>query len=82
MNMETIQVDILNPKARKLLMNLAEQKLISIRKPSYEGLLKIMNEIGESAQNDPNLPTLEEITKEVELVRAQRYAESQKQGNH
>ena len=80
--METLQVDILNPKARKLLRELAEQKLISIRKPSYEGLLKIMNEIGERAQNDPDVPTLEEITKEVELVRAQRYAESQKQGNH
>jgi len=80
--METLQVDILNPKARKLLRELADQKLISIREPSYEGLLKIMNKIAERAQNDPNAPTFEEITKEVELVRAQRYAESQKQGNH
>ena len=82
LNMETIQVDILNPKARKLLMNLAEQKLISIREPSEDGLLKIVNKIRTKAQQDPNPPTLEEITKEVELVRAERYAESQKPGNH
>ena len=80
--MDTIQVDILNPKAHELLMSMAEQKLIAIREPSYDGLLKVINEIRKKAQNDPDLPTFEEITKEGELVRAQRYAESQKQGNH
>ena len=79
--METLQVDILNPKARKLLSELAEQKLISIREPSEDGLLKIVNKIRTKALQDSNPPTLEEITKEVELVRAARYAESQKQGN-
>jgi hypothetical protein len=80
--METIQVDILNPKARKLLKDLAELNLISIREPSQDGLLKIVNKIRAKALKDPNPPTLEEITKEVELVRAERYAKSQKQGSH
>jgi len=80
--METIQVDILNPKARKLLKDLAELNLISIREPSQDGLLKIVNKIRAKALKDPNPPTLEEITKEVEFVRAERYAKSQKQGSH
>ncbi|HAL81872.1 MAG TPA: hypothetical protein DCO83_06255 [Mucilaginibacter sp.] len=78
--MDTMQIDILDPKARKLLKNLAEMNLISIRKPSGDGFLSLVNKIRAKAKNNP--PSLDEITKEVEIVRAKRYAKSQKQGNH
>ena len=41
--MSTIQVDILNPKVAKLLEDLAELKLISIRKNSDDDFLKLIN---------------------------------------
>jgi len=70
--MDTIEVDILDPKARKLLKNLAELNLISIRKPSNDKFLSLVHKIRAKAKNDP--PSLDEITKEVEMVRAKRYA--------
>ncbi|MEO8569354.1 MAG: hypothetical protein ABI419_09460 [Ginsengibacter sp.] len=70
--METMQIDILNPKAGKLLKNLEDLKLISIRKSSDDGFLKLVNKFRAKAKSNP--PTLAEITKEVELVRAKRYA--------
>jgi hypothetical protein len=72
--MDTMQIDILDPKARKLIKNLAEMNLISIRKPSDDGFLSLVNKLRAKAKNDR--PSLDEITKEVELVRAKRYAES------
>lgn len=74
--MTTLQVDILNPKAGKLLEDLAELKLISIRKPSDDGFLKLVNKFRAKAKNNP--PSLEEITREVEIVRSKRYAKSKK----
>jgi hypothetical protein len=74
--MDTIQIDILNPKASKLLKNLEDLKLISIRKSSDDGFLKLVNKFRAKAKSNP--PTLAEITKEVELVRANRYAKSKK----
>jgi len=70
--MDTIEVDILDPKARKLLKNLAELNLISIRKPSNDKFLSLVHKIRAKAKSDP--PSLDEITKEVEMVRAKRYA--------
>ncbi|MEO6221332.1 MAG: hypothetical protein ABIO81_12945 [Ginsengibacter sp.] len=70
--METLQIGILNPKAGKLLKNLEDLKLISIRKSSDDGFLKLVNKFRAKAKSNP--PTLTEITKEVELVRAKRYA--------
>ena len=74
--MTTLQVDILYPKAGKLLEDLAELKLISIRKTSDDGFLKLVNKFREKAKN--NNPSLEEITREVEIVRSKRYAKSKK----
>jgi hypothetical protein len=74
--MDTMQIDILNPKAGKLLKNLEDLKLISIRKSSDDGFMTLVNRIRAKAKNNP--PTLAEITKEVELVRASRYAKSKK----
>ena len=75
-----MQIDILDPKARKLLKNLAEMNLISIKKPNDDGFLSLVNKIRSKAKNAP--PSLDEITKEVEIVRAKRYGKSEKQGNH
>jgi hypothetical protein len=74
--MTTLQVDILNPKAGKLLEDLAELKLISIRKGTDDGFLKLVNKFRAKAKNTP--PTLEEITKEVEIVRSKRYAKAKR----
>lgn len=74
--MDTMQIDILNPKAGKLLKSLEDLKLISIRKSSDDGFLKLVNKFRASAKNNP--PALAEITKEVELVRAERYAKSKR----
>ena len=74
--MTTLQVDILNPKAGKLLEDLAELKLISIRKGADDGFLKLVNKFRAKAKNNP--PTLEEITKEVEIVRSKRYAKAKR----
>ena len=74
--MDTIQVDILNPKARKLLNNLAELDLISIRETSDDPFLAVVNKIRSKAKKNP--PSLEEITREVEIVRASRYKNAKK----
>ena len=74
--MTTIQVDILNPKAGKLLEDLAELKLISIRKASEDGFLKLVKKFRAKAKSNP--PSLEEITKEVEIVRAKRYGKAKR----
>jgi len=72
--MSTLQIDILNPKASKLLQNLADLKLIAIRPSSDDGFMEIVKKLREKAKSNP--PTLEEITKEVEIVRAKRYAKT------
>ncbi len=71
-NMDSIRIEILNPKAKKLLKNLAELKLIKIsdssdRKSEFKKLLDKLR-----AKSD-NAPSLEEIEKEVKAVRKERY---------
>jgi hypothetical protein len=68
-HMEVLQIEILNPKATKLLKVLADLKLITIKpKPSFKELLEKFRDNPEQA------PTFNEITEEVELVRQARYA--------
>ena len=74
--MNTVQVDILNPKAGKLLQDLADMNLISITDIANDSFLKVVIQLRKKAQRNP--PTLEDITKEVELVRAKRYAKEKK----
>lgn len=67
--METISIEILNPKAKQLLKDLADLKLITIkRKVTIKGFLENMR------RNSETVPSLEEITAEVEQVRKARYA--------
>jgi len=70
--MESVRIEILNPSAKKLLKNLADLKLIRIsgtseRKNELKELLdKLRTKSG-------IVPSLEEITEEVETVRKARY---------
>jgi hypothetical protein len=70
--MKTYQIDLLNPKAARLLQDLADLKLISIKETNKHDFLDIVVKLRKKASS--NVPTLEEITKEVEMVRAERYA--------
>jgi len=68
--MRTIQIDIINPKAAKLLRDLEEMNLISIRKPDKSSFLAILEKL---RSKEESAPSLDEITKEVEAVRTKRY---------
>jgi len=57
--MDTMQIDILNPNAKQLLLDLADLKLISIQENSEDGFLKIVNRIRTKAKKNP--PTLNEL---------------------
>ncbi|HOY49229.1 MAG TPA: hypothetical protein PL185_12190 [Flavobacteriales bacterium] len=69
--MKTYQIDVLNPKAVKLLQDLADLNLISIRKTD-ENLSIVLKRLRKKASI--NTPSIEEITQEVELVREKRNA--------
>lgn len=69
----TYQVDILNPKADKLLKDLADLNLIALKKETNtDPFLAVVKRLRKKAAIKP--PTLAEITKEVESVRSKRYA--------
>ena len=67
--MSTIQIEILNPKAIRLIQDLADLELISINEPTETGFSKLLAKLRSKAES---VPSLEEITNEVELVRAAR----------
>ena len=69
--MNTIRVEILNPKAAKLLKDLADLNLIAIQDTSKNGFASVLKKLRSKAKS---APTLGEITKEVESVRSKRYA--------
>lgn len=69
--MNTMRVDILNPKATRLLKDLADLNLIAIQNTSKNGFASVLKKLRSKAKL---APTLEEITNEVELVRNKRYA--------
>ncbi len=68
--MNTIRIDILNPKATRLIKDLADLNLIAIQDSSKNGFARILKKLRSTSKD---LPTQEEITKEVELVRKRRY---------
>lgn len=70
--METLRIDILDPKVKKLLKNLADLKLINIRtnKRTKKDFVKLLERLRSKSDE---APSLEEITKEVEIVRQKRY---------
>lgn len=73
--MRTYQVELLEPKAKKLLDELANLKLIRVQevldpKQEFKQLLAKIRE------KKTKKPTSEEIASEVEIVRMERYAKS------
>jgi hypothetical protein len=69
--METIRIDILNPKAKSLLKDLADLDLIRIKKEKVKFEFKEL--LDKFRINSDNAPSLEDITAEVESVRKARY---------
>ena len=69
--METIKVDILNPKAKTILKNMADLNLIRIKSTKIKSELKDL--LARLRRSQDDIPSLEEITSEVELVRKSRY---------
>ena len=71
-----MSVEIVNPKAKMLLRNLAAMNLIQIKKqPSLSEMLTKLR------RNEELVPSLAEITQEVEFVRQARY-ERRTQNSH
>lgn len=70
--MSTIQIEILNPKAIRLIQDLADLELISIHQPKESGFSKLLTKLRSKADL---APSLDEITKEVEIVRAAKNEE-------
>ena len=69
--METLQIDIINPKAKAILKDLADLKLIKIKKEKRKTeLVQLLDKL---RINSDETPSVDEITKEVENVRKERY---------
>ena len=69
--MNTYQVEIIEPKAEKLLEDLANLNLIRFQPLESKMRFKKLLEKMRSTKSD--VPTLEEITKEVESVREESF---------
>jgi hypothetical protein len=71
--METLRIEIVNPKAKKIIKDLADLKLINIReKSTVKSFTTLLNKTRTKSKTEGI--SLEEITKEVEFVRSRRYA--------
>jgi hypothetical protein len=69
--MESLRIEIINPKAKSLIKSLADMDLIRIKKEKVRYELK---ELLESIRkHSDETPSLDEITKEVKSVRKARY---------
>ena len=75
--METLRIEIINPKAKRLLKDLANLNLITIGK-SFDSKDEFSELLSKLRSNSDAAPYLDEITKEVEEVRALRYANKTK----
>ena len=65
--MKTMQVEIKDPRAVKILGDLADLGIISIKEnQKEEGFLSMVNKIRNQAEN--RIPTTDDIRKEVQLV--------------
>ena len=68
--MEALKIEILNPKALKLIKGMQELKLIKVSDEPVSTLKAYLKKMRSNAA----APGLHEITKIVEEVRAKRYA--------
>lgn len=67
---DIINIEIINPEVRSLLKSLAALKYIRIRDDGSKELEKLLNKIRNNSKEEISM---EEITKEVEIVRKERY---------
>ena len=75
--MEALRIEILNPKVKNILKQLADLELISISRVESSEIQfkKLLDKFRSKAKESPSL---EEITKEIETVRAEGYAKKKK----
>lgn len=69
--MESLRIEIINPKAKSLIKSLADMDLIRIKKEKVRYELKEL--VDSLREHSDEAPSLDEITKEVESVRKARY---------
>jgi len=69
--MEALKIEILNPKALQLIEGMQELKLIKVIDEPASTLKTYLKKM---RRNSSTAPSLDEITKMVEDVRAKRYA--------
>ena len=81
--MNTIQIEVLNPASLSLLKELEKLKLISIHKTESTDS-DFMDFVHKLRSKSHDLPSLEEITAEVEQQRSEMYAISSEEdkGHH
>ncbi|MDA3938234.1 MAG: hypothetical protein PF693_02855 [Spirochaetia bacterium] len=65
--METIKIDILNPKAINIIRDLAAVDLIRINKSKTPS--NFSNILSRLRKNSDDVPSLDDITREVESIR-------------
>jgi len=70
-DMENLKIKILNPKAKKLLEDMADLKLIAINDQTQNDFFEIVKKLRKKKAKI----TLQEITDEVEKIRSKRYEE-------
>jgi hypothetical protein len=70
-DMESMKIEIVNPKAKRLINNLADMDLIRIKKEKVKSdFIELLSKL---RKHSDNAPSLDEITQEVESVRKSRY---------
>ncbi len=69
--MDALKIEILNPKALQLIKGMQDLKLIRV---SEEPATKLKAYLKKTREKSSSAPSLDEITKIVEAVRAKRYA--------
>jgi len=70
--MEILRIEILNPKAKKLLQDLAALNLIRF-KDKVDSITAFKDLLARLRAQADDPPSLDEITREVEAVRQKRY---------
>ncbi|MBP6001977.1 MAG: hypothetical protein KA746_00950 [Pyrinomonadaceae bacterium] len=69
--MDTYQIEIIEPGAKKLLDDMANMNLITVRPLGQKNAFKKL--LDKMRSSNATSPTLDEITAEVESVRQSRY---------
>jgi len=78
--MEAINIEIINPKAKRILKSLEELDLIRISKP--KDYVKDLKQLLARIRSKQTVSlSLDEITAEVEELRADRYGEKKSKAN-